>query len=273
MEAPGPSGPGGDGDAAHIRLRGVNKTFRRKGSTVEALRGVDLEVAKGQFVSLIGPSGCGKSTLLRVVGGLIEADGGLVTVGGDAPRRARSGKQFGFVPQAPALLPWRTVLQNVKLLTQLNKGAEAHATLSDDETLELLETVGLAEFRNAYPSELSGGMQQRVSLVRAFALGAPILLMDEPFASLDEITRADMRYLLLDLWTRTGNTVLFVTHSITEAVILSDVVVVLAARPGRIAAVEPITLGRPRNEDHEDSPEFHGHVSNVRHALRQGHDR
>ena len=142
------------------------------------------------------------------------------------------------------------------------------ASLSDRDIDDLIDTVGLAGFRTSYPHELSGGMQQRVSLVRGFALGAPILLMDEPFAALDEITRAEMRYLLLDLWQRTGTTVVFVTHSITEAVILSDRVVVMAARPGRIAAVEPISLGRPRLPEMEDAPEFHEHVRVLRDHLQ-----
>ena len=143
--------------------------------------------------------------------------------------------------------------------------------MSDAEVDQLLDTVGLGRFRSSYPHELSGGMQQRVSLVRGFALGAPILLMDEPFAALDEITRADMRYLLLELWERTGTTVVFVTHSITEAVILSDRVVVMAGRPGRIAAIEPIRLDRPRVHSMEDSPEFHEHVRNLRDHLKEQH--
>ena len=186
-------------------------------------------------MSLLGPSGCGKSTLLRIIGGLVEADRGTVRVGGTTPNHARATKRFGLVP-TPALLPWRTVADNVRLLAEVNTRAASQPSLPADEVAGLLETVGLGGFTKAYPNELSGGMQQRVSLVRAFALGAPILLMDEPFAALDEITRADMRYLLLDLSQRAGGgtTVVFVTHSVTEAVTLSDRVVVLAARPGRL---------------------------------------
>ena len=195
---------------------------------------------RGEFVSLLGPSGCGKSTLLRVIGGLVEPDGGVVEVAGQHPTTARKAKQYGLVPQTPALMPWATVDRNVRFLSSLDSGRRSDASsLSDGDIDDLIDTVGLGNFRTAYPHELSGGMQQRVSLVRGFALGAPILLMDEPFAALDEITRAEMRYLLLDLWQRTGTTVVFVTHSITEAVILSDRVVVMAARPGRIAADEP----------------------------------
>ena len=171
------------------------------------------------------------------------------------------------MPQRPALLPWRTVRQNVRLLTEVNRGAEDHATLRPDETEALLQEVGLGEFLDAYPSELSGGMQQRVNLVRAFALGAPILLMDEPFAALDELTREGMRFLLLRLWQRTGPTVVFVTHHVPEAVLLSDRVLVMSPRPGRIVAEVAIDLPRPRTAGLEATPRFLDHVKQVRHAL------
>jgi NitT/TauT family transport system ATP-binding protein len=253
-----------------VRCRGVGKVFAGRSGTVSALAGVDLDVERGEFVSLIGPSGCGKSTLLRVVGGLVAADEGEVAVDGGDPRAARTAKQFGWVPQTPALLPWSTVRRNARLLTAVNRGREAHTVLGEQETVDLLKQVGLGEFLDAYPRELSGGMQQRVALVRAFALGAPILLMDEPFAALDEITRDEMRYLLLRLWEHTGATVLFVTHSLAEAVILSDRVAVMAARPGRIVDVETVHLPRPRSADQEDSVEFLHHVHRVRRALHEG---
>jgi NitT/TauT family transport system ATP-binding protein len=260
------------GANGHVSIRDVHKVFRRRGQTVEALRSVNLDIRRGEFISLLGPSGCGKSTLLRVIGGLTGPDAGTIDVGGDSPTDARKSKQFGLVPQTPALVPWATVERNVRFLSKLDPRREGgHAPLSDPEIDDLIETVGLGRFSKSYPHELSGGMQQRVSLVRGFALGAPILLMDEPFAALDEITRADMRYLLLELWQRTGTTVVFVTHSITEAVILSDRVVVMAARPGRIAAVETITLGRPRLPAMEDSPEFHEHVRVLRSQLQDHH--
>jgi NitT/TauT family transport system ATP-binding protein len=253
-----------------VRLDGVTKSFARRGSPLRAVAGVDLSVERGEFVSLIGPSGCGKSTLLRLVGGLLTADGGTVTVAGQSPDVARRSKGFGFVPQTPALLPWRTVRQNARLLMQVNRGGrgEGGAGIGDDETLALLAEVGLGDFLDAYPRELSGGMQQRVALVRAFALGAPILLMDEPFAALDEMTRAEMRYLLLGLWERHEATVLFVTHSIAEAVMLSDRVAVLTPRPTRVAAIEPVTLPRPRHAEQEDTVAFLEHVSRIRHSLR-----
>ena len=253
-----------------MAIAGVTKVFRTRSRSTQALTRVDLHIDKGEFVSLLGPSGCGKSTLLRIVGGLIDPDQGTVTIDGASPHVARSKKHFGLIPQAPALVPWRTVAENVVFLSTLNHRA-GRTTLPPDQIDDLIAAVGLTDFRQAYPHELSGGMQQRVALVRGFALGAPVLLMDEPFAALDEITRAGARYLLLDLWSRTGATVIFVTHSIPEAVILSDRVVVMAARPGRVAAVEAISLARPRNPEMEDHPSFHGHVRRLRSGLRDHH--
>ena len=221
--------------SASIRLRGVTKFF----GALEALRMIDLDVEPGEIVTVLGASGSGKTTLLRLIGGLDEPSAGLVTVDDASPHAARVAKRVGFVPQSPALLPWRTVAQNARLLLEVNRTAASDSARSPDE---LLEQVGLAEFRKAYPHELSGGMQQRVSLVRAMALGAPLLLMDEPFAALDEITRADMRHLLARLCESLSTTIVFVTHSIPEAVFLSDRVVVLSNRPGRVVDVEPITL-------------------------------
>ena len=260
-----------DQGQALVSVRNVTKTFRQRGGMVQALQRVDLDIPRGEFVSLLGPSGCGKSTLLRIIGGLHDASSGTVTINGLDAHRARAAKQYGLVPQAPALVPWKTLGQNVRFLTGLHRGASTHPVMSDAEIDGLLDTVGLRAFVKAYPHELSGGMQQRASLVRAFALGAPILLMDEPFAALDEITRADMRYLLLDLWSRINTTVVFVTHSVTEAVILSDRVIMMAARPGRIASDRVIGLDRPRTVEMEDTPEFHETVRMLRADLRQFH--
>ncbi|MCU1392927.1 MAG: putative transporter ATP-binding protein [Ilumatobacteraceae bacterium] len=260
-------------EAPLVEVRDVSKVFRQRGRSVEALAKVDLGIRRGEFVSLLGPSGCGKSTLLRIIGGLHDPSSGTVTVNGLTPDAARAAKQYGLVPQSPALLPWRTVAHNVRFLTGLHTSKASHAVMSDGEIDDLLETVGLDAFKDSYPHELSGGMQQRASLVRAFALGAPILLMDEPFAALDEITRADMRYLLLDLWSRINTTVVFVTHSVTEATILSDRVVVMAPRPGRIATERTIELARPRTPEMEDSTEFHEIVRVLRSDLRESHGR
>jgi NitT/TauT family transport system ATP-binding protein len=251
------------GTKGGIRLRGVSKTF---GAT-RALDTIDLDVAPGELVTLLGPSGCGKTTLLRVVGGLETVTAGTVTVDGRPPNEARSSKRIGFVPQSPALLPWRTVEANARLLQDVNKKANA---VSMPDPLALLEHVGLADFHKAYPHELSGGMQQRVALVRAFALGAPYLLMDEPFAALDEITRADMRHLLAELCEPLNTTVLFVTHSLAESVYLSDRVVVLSARPGRVVGDERIDLPHPRTPDLEDDPAFFAAETRLRHLLHEG---
>ena len=250
-----------------ILIEGVSKTFLGK-SPVHALTDLSLSIGRGEFVTLLGPSGCGKSTLLRMVNGVEPVTEGRISIFGEPPERARRAKQFGLVPQSPALMPWRTVRRNVNLLNEVNRRATQHDPLPPPRVDQLLQAVGLEAFVNSYPATLSGGMQQRVSLVRAFASGAPVLLMDEPFAALDEITRASMRYLLLDLWATSGATVLFVTHSLDEAVILSDRVAVMASRPGRIVAEESVTLPRPRQEELEDSQAFHRHVAKLRVALR-----
>jgi NitT/TauT family transport system ATP-binding protein len=258
-----PSAAVSTGHPQGIRVRGVSKRF----GDVAALTPVDLDVAPGQVVTVLGPSGCGKTTLLRLIAGLERPDSGTIDVDGDGPDAAKAAKRFGFVPQSPALLPWRTVEANARLLQDVNTAANP-ATLPDP--VELLDQVGLGDFRNAYPHELSGGMQQRVGLVRAFALGAPYLLMDEPFAALDEITRADMRHLLAALCEPRRTGVVFVTHSLAEAVFLSDRVVVLTARPGRVIGEVAIDLDRPRTADIEDAPAFFELETRVRHLLLAG---
>ena len=252
---------------AAVTLKGVSKWFIGRKDQIQALSGVDLEVGVGEFVSVIGPSGCGKSTLLRVVGGLVPYESGTVDVIGTTPAHARRTKQLGFTPQTPALLPWRTVRRNVQFLRELNSRRAVGESLSESEAVALLETVGLGDFLDSYPNELSGGMQQRVSLVRGFVLGSPVMLMDEPFSALDEITRNEMRYLLLDLWARTSKTVIFVTHSIPEAVVLADRVLVMAPRPGRVVWIESIELPRPRDMSIEDDPRYLEHVRRVRNVL------
>jgi NitT/TauT family transport system ATP-binding protein len=248
--------------AVGIELVGVTKAF----GSVDALSPVDLKIGAGEVVTILGPSGSGKTTLLRIVGGLDEPTAGVVRIGGASPHEARRAKRIGFVPQSPALLPWRTVGANARLLLDVNRSRSTTAT----DPVALLAEVGLADFTDAYPHELSGGMQQRVALVRAMALGAPLLLMDEPFAALDEITRADMRHLLARLCEQVATTVLFVTHSIAESVFISDRVVVLSARPGRIVGIEPIGLPRPRHPDLEDDPAFFAVETRLRALLHQG---
>jgi len=249
--------------SASIRLRGVTKFF----GALEALRLIDLDIEPGEIVTILGPSGSGKTTLLRLIGGLDEPSSGVVQVDGASPHDARVSKRVGFVPQSPALFPWRTVAQNARLLLEVNRGSTGLAARSPDD---LLAEVGLADFASAYPHELSGGMQQRVALVRAMALGAPLLLMDEPFAALDEITREDMRHLLARLCESLSTTIVFVTHSIPEAVFLSDRVVVLSNRPGRIVGVDPIDLARPRQPDVEGDTGFFALTKRLRAMLHDG---
>jgi len=244
----------------------IARTFSDHGHPTRALADVDLQIEAGELVSIIGPSGCGKSTLLRLIGGLIEPSQGCLTVHGQSPKQGRREKRFGFVPQSPALLPWRTVRDNVALLPRLNQG-KGRGMVPDHEIDDLLASVGLAQYANSLPLSLSGGMQQRVSLVRAFALQPPVLLMDEPFAALDEITRSEMRFLLLRLWGHTKATVVFVTHSIDEAVLLSDRVVVMTAGPGRVQQELHITLPRPRRHGVQDNRLFHQHTAELRRAL------
>jgi NitT/TauT family transport system ATP-binding protein len=246
-----------------IRLEHVAKSF----GDLDALAPTDLDVESGEVVTLLGPSGCGKTTLLRMIAGLEPPTSGSITVGATTPARARAAKVIGLVPQTPALLPWRTVEANARLLLDVNRGA--NPTPAPDH-IDLLRTVGLGEFLDARPHELSGGMQQRVALVRAFALGSSILLMDEPFAALDEITRADMRHLLGRLCEQTGASVLFVTHSIAESVFLSDRVVVLSSRPGRVVGTVPIGLPRPRLPAIEDDAAFFVHETHLRALLHEG---
>jgi NitT/TauT family transport system ATP-binding protein len=249
--------------SAGIRIDGVAKSF----GSLDALAPVDLHVVPGEIVTLLGPSGCGKTTLLRLIAGLATPTAGAITVDGDLPGVARAAKHFGFVPQSPALLPWRTVEANVRVLQDVNRNANP-AVLPDP--VALLDAVGLGGFREAAPHELSGGMQQRVALARAFALGAPYLLMDEPFAALDEITRADMRHLLAELCEPRNTTVVFVTHSIAEAVFLSDRVAVLSQRPGRIVGVVDVALPRPRVAELEDDSAFFAIETHLRRLLHDG---
>ena len=248
-----------------MTLRGVTKFF----GSLEALRLIDLDIAPGEIVTVLGASGSGKTTLLRLIAGLEEPSAGSVLIDGASPHEARVAKRIGWVPQSPALLPWRTVARNARLLLEVNRDTSGRAHCGSTD--ELLGAVGLAEFAGAYPHELSGGMRQRVALVRAMALGAPLLLMDEPFAALDEITRAEMRHLLAGLCEQMATTVVFVTHSVSEAVYLSDRVVVLSNRPGRIIGIEPIELARPRQAQLEDEADFFTLTKKLRTLLQ--HDR
>ncbi len=247
-----------------IHVHAVTKSFATKAGVVDALADTSLEIEPGEIVVLIGASGCGKTTLLRCIAGLESPSSGTITVGRETPAAARSNRHIGFVPQDPALLPWRSVLANTTLLTEVNTGP---LPADRPDPMTLLAAVGLKGFEHARPHELSGGMRQRVALARAFATGAPVLLMDEPFAALDEITRADMRTLLLDLWRDRRPTVVFTTHSLEEAVLLADRVVVMGRRPGRILAEIPVALERPAPDDVTDDPRYLDALRRVRRAL------
>ncbi|HWC33250.1 MAG TPA: ABC transporter ATP-binding protein [Mycobacteriales bacterium] len=257
---------GGAGDA--VVFRGLHKSFGRGAERVEVLDGVDLSVQRGQFVTVIGPSGCGKTTLLRLAAGLIEPDSGEVRLFGEAVAAATRAKRIGFVPQAPALLPWRSVLDNVLLPLQVNR--KAHAADTPPDAVGLLTALGLGEALKRRPHELSGGMQQRVAIARAFVFDPPVLLMDEPFAAVDELTRESLRHALLTIWQASGKTVLFVTHSVAEAVALSDLVVVMSAATHGIQRVIPVDLPRPRGDLVETTADFLALERELRLELRKG---
>ncbi len=252
-------------DSAALTLSGVDKTFGAgRASAVTALTGIDLTVAPGEFVSLIGPSGCGKSTLMRLVADLEQPSAGRIEVFGKTPHQARLDQDYGIAFQAAGLLPWRTVRANIELPLEVHGVGRAERRARADE---LLSTVGLADFGSHRPDQLSGGMQQRVAIARALAERPRLLLMDEPFGALDEMTRERMQGELVGLCARTGCAVIFVTHSIAEAVYLSHRVVVMSPRPGRISAVVPIELGE-RNESTREDTTFFAAVTAVREALR-----
>jgi NitT/TauT family transport system ATP-binding protein len=261
MTAQSPAGP-------VVRIAGVNKTFSRGDEVVtKALEGIDLDITRGEFVSLIGPSGCGKSTLLRIVGDLTSPSSGTVVVNGKTAERARRDRDYGMVFQAPVLFDWRTVEDNVKLPLEILGQDSATRTARAREMLELVE---LGDFLKHHPYQLSGGMQQRVAIARALVFQPSILLMDEPFGALDEMTRERMNSEVLRIWEQTGTTILFVTHSIPEAVFLSSRVVVMSPRPGRITKVIDVDLPRPRNEDTRETRRYFELVTAVREALRTG---
>ncbi|MDT0326932.1 ABC transporter ATP-binding protein [Nocardiopsis lambiniae] len=247
-----------------IRIRGLTKTYAGGDPHRPALESIDLDVGRRRFVSLIGPSGCGKSTLLRVIAGLEEHDTGEVSLFGSTPRALCAAKAIGLVPQTPALLPWRNVRRNITLPRSVNRRAGTDGEDPDD----LLRAVGLGDVAHRYPHQLSGGQQQRVAIARAFGMRPELLLMDEPFSALDEFTREALRLQLLVLWQRRATTVVFVTHSVREAVTLSDEVVVMSARPGRVHEVLPIDLPRPRDASVVTGPRMHALEDRVRASLQ-----
>ena len=251
--------------ASVVEVAGVTKRFGSGAEATTALDGIDLSIGRGEFVSLIGPSGCGKSTLLRLIGDLTRPTSGRVSVNGKPATEARLGREYGIVFQAPVLFDWRSVEDNVRLpleLLRVDRGERMRRART------MLELVDLGDFNRHYPHQLSGGMQQRVAIARALAVEPAILLMDEPFGALDEMTRERMNSEVLRIWQQTGTTVVFVTHSIPEAVFLSTRVVVMSARPGRITRVVEVDLPQPRNEETREEPRYFELVTEVREALR-----
>jgi NitT/TauT family transport system ATP-binding protein len=255
--------------AAAVTARGVSLEFQTADTPVVALSDVDLDIARGEFVSFIGPSGCGKTTLMRVIADLERPTAGTILVNGVSPEQARLQRAYGYVFQAAALYPWRNVLRNVMLpLEIIGVAADARR----ERARRQLALVGLEGFEGKFPWQLSGGMQQRVSIARAMALEPELLLMDEPFGALDEITRDHLNEQLLRLWEQTAKTVIFVTHSISEAVFLSNRIVVMSPRPGRIIDLIHNTLPPSgRRLDLRETPEFAAIAHRVREALRAGH--
>ena len=242
--------------------------YRSRAGDTLALDEADLAVHDGEFISLIGPSGCGKTTLLRLVADLIQPTSGHLEVAGKSPEQARLDREYGYVFQAPVLYDWRTVEQNVTLPLEIMGFPRAERR---ERAARLLETVGLADFHDQYPWQLSGGMQQRVSIARALAFDPKIMLMDEPFGALDEITREALNLELLRLWDETRKTVLFVTHSISEAVFLSTRIVVMTPRPGKIETIIDVDLPQPRDADTRELPRFFELETEVRESLRGVH--
>jgi NitT/TauT family transport system ATP-binding protein len=255
-------------DAAAVSLRSVGRTFAS--GEVVALTEIDLEIAPREFVSLIGPSGCGKSTLLRIIGDLIQPSTGEAVVNGKTAHQARLDRDYGIVFQDAVLYDWRTVAKNISLPLELAGWDRGRRDARVNEMLDLVELTG---FEKRHPWELSGGMQQRVSIARALSFSPALLLMDEPFGALDEMTRERLNAELLRIWAETQSTIVFVTHSIAEAVFLSTRVVVMSPRPGRITEIIPIDLPQPRTNAVREDPRFFELVTQVREALHGGSGR
>ncbi len=253
---------------AVIEARKLGLTFETNDGPVTALSDIDLTINKGEFVSFIGPSGCGKTTFLRVIADLEKPTSGTIAVNGMTPEQAREKRAYGYVFQAAALYPWRTIERNVALPLEIMGLSRAEREVRIKRTLDLVNLTG---FEKKYPWQLSGGMQQRASIARALAFDADLLLMDEPFGALDEIVRDHLNEQLLELWSRTNKTICFVTHSIPEAVYLSTRIIVMSPRPGRVTDVIESTLPRQRPLDIRETPEFLAIAARVRDGLRAGH--
>jgi NitT/TauT family transport system ATP-binding protein len=252
-------------EAVEIHCKDIGMTYRAEGGRdVKALAGINIKIKKGEFVSLLGPSGCGKTTLLRIIGDLVMPTEGSIYIDGGLPQHARLKKKYGMVFQNAVLYDWRTVWKNVRLPLEILKVPKDEA---EERINRMLEMVGLAKFKHHYPRELSGGMQQRVSIARAFVINPEIFLMDEPFSALDEFTREKLHEDLLRIWRQTNKTVVFVTHNIAESVFLSDKVFVLSPHPGRLSADIEIDLPRPRLAEMRNSPHFNELIVKIRNSF------
>ncbi|MDR3470288.1 MAG: ABC transporter ATP-binding protein [Devosia sp.] len=247
-----------------VSVRNLDVVFGEGAGAVTALSGVNVDIPEGALVTMLGPSGCGKSTLLRALADLVPARSGEISIFGRSPHLARQARDFAFVFQDATLLPWRSAIDNVRLPLEVGGGAKAHA-----DPLELLELVGLKGRENALPEQLSGGMRQRVAIARALVTRPRILLMDEPFGALDEITRDKLNEELLRIWQETGTTIVFVTHSIPEAAFLGQRVLVLAANPGRVKEYFPVSLPYPRRLKLRDTMEFVEITAHLRQLLEE----
>jgi NitT/TauT family transport system ATP-binding protein len=263
-----PRGRSDDASPAVVSARKLGLTFETNDGPVRALSDIDLTIGKGEFVSFIGPSGCGKTTFLRVIADLEKPTDGTIEINGMTPEEARESRAYGYVFQAAALFPWRTIERNVSLPLEIMGLSRAEQA---DRVQRTLDLVNLTGFEKKYPWQLSGGMQQRASIARALAFDADLLLMDEPFGALDEIVRDHLNEQLLELWRRTNKTICFVTHSIPEAVYLSTRIVVMSPRPGRVTDVIESTLPKERPLDIRETPEFLAIAARVRDGLRAGH--
>ncbi len=268
VRAPAEADVNADSRQPVIDIDALSMVFRTRGIETVALANANLSVRAGEFISLIGPSGCGKTTLLRIIADLVQPTSGSVQVAGKTPRQARLDREYGYVFQAPVLYEWRTVLKNVMLPLEIMRVPRNEQVA---RASRLLAMVGLADFHRQYPWQLSGGMQQRVSIARALAFDPKLLLMDEPFGALDEITRETMNLELLRIWQETRKTVMFVTHSIPEAVFLSTRIVVMTPRPGKIERLIEVDLPHPRGPETRESPRFFELTTMVREALRGAH--
>ncbi len=244
-----------------ISMKDIGVVYKSEDKEVTALTNVTLDIQKGEFISLLGPSGCGKTTLLRVIADLLQPTSGEITVGGESPEEARLKQRYGIVFQSPVLYDWRTVMNNVTLPLEIMHLPKAERIR---KALQMLELVGLTDFKDAYPQELSGGMQQRVGIARALAIKPEILLMDEPFSALDEFTREKLHEDLLKIWRKTNKTIVFVTHNIAESVFLSNRICVLSPHPGRLSAVIDVDLPHPRTQEMKNTKEFSDLVAKVR---------